>query len=96
MRYRVKAVGADARVVDTELDAPSEAEARTLVNWLLVLVAILFMAAGIYLAAWMADVPTIELLLQVGADRDQPDLSHGFKAAGWARHFGRTDLLPYL
>ena len=30
MRYRVKAVGADARVVDTELDAPSEAEARTL------------------------------------------------------------------
>ena len=30
MRYRVKAVGADARVVDTELDAPSEAEARAL------------------------------------------------------------------
>ena len=30
MRYRVKAVGSDARVVDTELDAPSEAEARAL------------------------------------------------------------------
>jgi hypothetical protein len=53
-------------------------------------------ATLLHLAAWMADVPTIELLLQMGADRDQPDLSHGFKAAGWARHFGRTDLLPYL
>jgi len=30
MRYRVKAVAADARVVETELDAPSEAEARAL------------------------------------------------------------------
>ena len=53
-------------------------------------------ATLLHLAAWMADVPTIELLLQMGADRDQPDLSHGFKAAGWARHFGRTELLPYL
>jgi len=53
-------------------------------------------ATLLHLAAWMADVPTIELLLQMGAERDQPDLSHGFKAAGWARHFGRTELLPYL
>ena len=53
-------------------------------------------ATLLHLAAWMADVPTIELLLQLGADRDQADLSHGFKAAGWARHFGRTELLPYL
>ena len=53
-------------------------------------------ATLLHLAAWMADVPTIELLLQLGADRDQPDLSHGFKAAGWARHFGRIELLPYL
>lgn len=53
-------------------------------------------ATLLHLAAWMADVPTIELLIKMGADRDQPDLSHGFKAAGWARHFGRTDLLPYL
>jgi len=53
-------------------------------------------ATLLHLAAWMADVPTVELLLQTGADRDQPDLTHGFKAAGWARHFGRTDLLPYL
>ena len=30
MRYRVKAIGSDARVVDTELDAPSEGEARAL------------------------------------------------------------------
>ena len=30
MRYRVKAVGADAAVVETELDAGSEAEARAL------------------------------------------------------------------
>lgn len=53
-------------------------------------------ATLLHLAAWMADVPTVELLLQMGANRDQPDLSHGFKAAGWARHFGRTELLPYL
>ena len=53
-------------------------------------------ATLLHLASWMADVPTVELLLQAGADRDQPDLTHGFKAAGWARHFGRTDLLPYL
>ena len=53
-------------------------------------------ATLLHLAAWMADIPTVELLLQMGADRDQPDLSHGFKAAGWARHFGRTELLPYL
>ncbi|MHB1374648.1 MAG: type II secretion system F family protein [Thauera sp.] len=30
MRYRVKAVASDARVVETELDAPSETEARSL------------------------------------------------------------------
>ena len=53
-------------------------------------------ATLLHLAAWMANIPTIELLLEMGADRDQPDLSHGFKAAGWARHFGRTELLPYL
>ena len=53
-------------------------------------------ATLLHLAAWMADVPTVELLLEMGADRDQLDLTHRFKAAGWARHFGRTDLLPYL
>jgi len=53
-------------------------------------------ATLLHLAAWMADAPTIELLLHMGADRNQADLSHGVKAAGWARHFGRTDLLPYL
>ena len=53
-------------------------------------------ATLLHLAAWMADIPTVELLLKMGADREEPDLSHGFKAAGWARHFGRTELLPYL
>jgi len=53
-------------------------------------------ATLLHLASWMADIQTVELLLELGADREQTDLMHGIKAAGWARHFGRTDLLPYL
>lgn len=50
----------------------------------------------LHLASWMADIPTVQTLIDLGADKVQKDLTHGYTAAGWARYFGRTELLPYL